>query len=236
MSDTCAACNRTFTSTSVTKTCGRCSKKYHFHCSKLTQVRDETNTLLKVCNECIADSNPSYARSRSASVSSINSGDQKIPRPSTPRSSTPTTVTISAEAWEAIKLKLDKLDKLDKIDSIATNLENIGKRFAAAESRLNVVESRITEAESASTTLRADQDAFVEKSKQQSNAFSLRQDTLQENLDSSPTNSGGPAGTDLKDRERLMVLEASYASLISHVQCLQYNNSVLAHSADLVIS
>ena len=32
-----------------------------------------------------------------------------------------------------------------------------------------------------------------------------------------------------------MALEASNASLISRVQCLQYNNSKLAHSADLVI-
>ena len=150
MSDTCAACSRTFTSTSVPKTSYRHSNKYHTTCTKLSQVRNEDNLLLKMCTECIAESNPSVsAQSRSASISSINSsGDMRIFCPNTPRASTPTIGSILGEVWEVIKLKLHKLDNLHNIDSIATSLEKISKRFVAAEDRLDVVKSRLTEAES----------------------------------------------------------------------------------------
>ena len=134
-------------------------------------------------------------------------------------------------------VKLDKIDKLNKIDSIATSLENVNKRFKPVEDRLDVVKSRLTKAKSANSSLRADYDAFVEKSTQQIIDIKLRQEKFQENLDSLPPNSGDASGsvTDPKDKERLLALEAFNNSLISRVQCLQNNNSILAHSADLFI-
>ena len=139
--------------------------------------------------------NPSAsAWSRSASGSSINSGgDMRTSCPTTPRASTPTIVKISGEVWEAIILKLDKLDKLDKIDRIVTSLKNISKCFETAKNRLDVIESRLSEAESANSSLRADYDAFFEKSTQHINDIKLRQEKFQENR--TPQNSGDASGS-----------------------------------------
>ena len=80
-------------------------------CCQLTQVRAENNSLLKVCTACIVEFNPSAARSRTSSVSSVSStGELRTSHPNTPRSATPTYVSIPYKTWEAFKLiKLDKL-------------------------------------------------------------------------------------------------------------------------------
>ena len=82
---------------------------------KLSTVKMEDDSLLKVCTVCIAECNPSSSsRSRSGSVSSVSSissvGDLKNSRPVTPRATTPNVVTISSEVWDTIRTKLDKLD------------------------------------------------------------------------------------------------------------------------------
>ena len=72
------------------------------------------------CLRCVrrASSNvSSSSHSRSGSVSSVSSislvGDLKNSCTVTPRAQakTPTVVTISSEAWDVIRTKLDKLDK-----------------------------------------------------------------------------------------------------------------------------
>ena len=263
MVDKCAICAKVFSGTSKRQTCDKCTKKVHSMCGKLHSVRLEDDTIKKVCAVCVAEANPQSALSRSNSVTSNASpnelktfrklransasgsshdlssiSDLKNVRPSTSQqSTTPAVVTISGEAWDVIKSKLDKLDKLDRIDDLVTSMENIGRRFESAEGRLDAVEGRLDEAESETAALRTDYDAFVETTSQKITEIKKAQELFQENLDSLTQNTGKSAGSgaDPGDKERLVALEATNASLASKVQCLQFKQSLLAHSADLVI-
>ena len=128
-------------------------------------------------------------------------------------------MTISGEAWDVIKSKLDKLDELDRIDDLVTSMENIGRRFESAEGRPHAVEGRLDEAESETAALRTYYDAFVETSSQKITKIKKAQELFQENLDSLTQNTGESAGSgaDPWDKERLVALEATNASLDSKV-------------------
>ena len=146
-------------------------------------------------------------------------------------------MTISCKAWDVIKSKLDELEKLDKIDDLLTSMENIGRRFESAEGRLDAVEICLDEAEFETAALKTNHDAFVETSSQQITEIKKTRELFQGNLDSLSQNIGGSAGlgTDPGDKERLVALEATNASLVFKFQCLQFKQSLLAHSANFVI-
>ena len=117
-------------------------------------------------------------------------------------------------------------------------MENIDRPFESAQGRLDAVESHLHEAESETAALKTIHDAFIETSSLQITEIKKTQEIFQKKLDSlrQKTRESARSGTDHGDKERLLALQATNVSLVSKVQCLQFKQSLLAHSANLDIS